>query len=924
MLKKLGIFLMVLAMTCSSMDILTNVAYASVEANQTETQEEVPNPTLANETSNEDSVIGQDYEGLCESAKAITQTIIQPRMGLLNDSFSVTFTVDTARYLIDSYSYETNGFKVVSDSLFGNEQIAVQLKANNETESPIFTLHIELQDGSYVEPQVFGYVNEYGIFLSNASYDDAWSYHLEYLKSQDIVAAEEANQMQIEQTKANVEEEIYTEDNSGPVTMSSANTWVKGRLQWRDDNGVLHPLQYTALEVWDDDAVFDDLLGEFFTDENGDYVCAFENQTIATEQGGCDPYIKVYAIGVGYNIVIDRSYGSGYSTESSHISNVSTGSTTTINMTFTMDNDLGRAFQILQAAVTTTRYVTAMNSTSTNLGTVRIQYPDSGKGCYYQSNRIYITASAPQAGMPQSYASWDVIAHEYGHHVQHLFGITESPGGGHYINVSMSDHYAGTDHVNCGCVQPGAEQAKYQGIRLAWGESWNTVLGIRAQQYYSSILKNINTVGDNSYTSYNGVNYSLENPSYSYYRGEGCEATNCAVLYDLCDAANEPHDSVSMGDYQFFNVTVTSQAKTLSEFINYCTSNNKVNSINMGKILSHYEIAPNGFRTTTGITKSPPTFSWNKGNGISSSKYQNNKFQVAFFDSTGKEILRTSEISSTSYTLSENEWNNVLYSYGSTFKAAVYGYQTSYPSTGGYLSNTVEYTKPIAAPMQESISITNRARYTERTVNLLPGQYVDYTITFATAGSEVFQTFGPLDSHLSIYDSAGTLLASNDDSGYSLNALISYNVQANVPYIVRVKFYNSSVSGAVKFAVMPSRLAYTNYEGIENIAFEGGLSGHGGSRWLYLNRVNLYTITTDVQYTFNVHTETQTGDPRIDTYLYLIDPTSTAPCISNDDGGGNLQASIETQLRPNIPYLLILSAYDITTQEGRVFLSISR
>lgn len=36
MLKKLGIFLMVLAMTCSSMDILTNVAYASVEANQTE------------------------------------------------------------------------------------------------------------------------------------------------------------------------------------------------------------------------------------------------------------------------------------------------------------------------------------------------------------------------------------------------------------------------------------------------------------------------------------------------------------------------------------------------------------------------------------------------------------------------------------------------------------------------------------------------------------------------------------------------------------------------------------------------------------------------------------------------------------------------------------------------------------------------
>ena len=350
----------------------------------------------------------------------------------------------------------------------------------------------------------------------------------------------------------------------------------------------------------------------------------------------------------------------------------------------------------------------------------------------------------------------------------------------------------------------------------------------------------------------------------------------------------------------------------------------RVNLINMGKILSYYEIAPDGFTATTSITTTPPTFSWNKGNGISSSNYQNNIFRVVFFDSTGKEILRTNEISSTSYTLTQSDWDKVLYSYGSTFQAAVYGYQTSYPTTGGYLSNTVQYTKPIAAPMQESINITDRTRYTERTVNLLPGQYIDYTLTFATAGGKVFQTFGPLDACLSIYNSSGTLLASNDDAGYSSNALITYNVQANTTYTVRVKFYSSSVSGAVKFAVMPSRLAYTSYEGIENVAFESNTSGQGGSRWLYLNSVNLYTITTDAQYTFNIHTETQEGDPQIDTFLYLIDPTSTAPCISNDDGGENLQASITAQLQPNKRYLLILSAYNITAQEGRVFLNISR
>lgn len=45
--------------------------------------------------------------------------------------------------------------------------------------------------------------------------------------------------------------------------------------------------------------------------------------------------------------------------------------------------------------------------------------------------------------------------------------------------------------------------------------------------------------------------------------------------------------------------------------------------------------------------------------------------------------------------------------------------------------------------------------------------------------------------------------------------------------------------------------------------------------------------------------------------LYLIDPTSTKPSISNDDGAGNSQAKITAMLEPGIHYLLLTTTYDI-------------
>ena len=913
--KKLCSLLLIAILLCScyitplaSGTFAAETIPAPVTEKETETTVQDENLTLQFENS-EDQDVNKE-PSYCELGQAVTSTVLSKYSTEINEPFSVEISINNAQFEIDSFTYETEGFVVIPQIEQNNNQISVILKATGNVEKPVFLLHINLQDGSTVTPHIYGFVYGNKVFLSKSSYDDAWNGYLQHLKAEEIITEEQANEMQNEQELEGVIEETFIEEGTAPLTRASANTWVKGRLQWRDDNGVLHPLQHVAIDVFDDDVVFEDHLGETYTDENGYYSLGFENQTIATENGGCDPYIKVYCMDNEFNVVVDEKVSNGYDVESSHVNgNVATGSTTTINMTFTMDNDLGRAFQILQAAVTMTRYIKSIDNSNQDLGLVRIRYPDSGDGCYYQTNRIYITGEPARAGYPESYASWDVVAHEYGHHVQHLFDVTDSPGGGHWVNRSMIEHYAGNDHKDCGCVQPGAAQAKYEGIRLAWGESWNTVLGIRSQQYFSNILQNINTVGDTSYTAYNGVDYDLETRNGGSRQGEGCEETVGFVLYDICDPANEAKDTISLGDRQFFNVTTSSKAKTFSDYINYCVTNNKIDKIALGNLLSDHRIAPYNFRATTSISLTPPTFQWSRGNDTIEGNYLNNRFVVVFFDSRNREILRSNEMSSTTFTPTQSQWDSILASDGEKIKAAVYGYQTTSLVTGPYLSNVVEYTKPKVSPLSETFSVPANSRYIEKVVNLQPGQYIDYEITFAKSGNKLLQTFGSKDAYLYLYNSNGTLLASDDDSGYNTNAMILYTFSANTAYRVRVKFYSATSGGQIKLGIITTNSKPNNYEGISLLNMGSMTAGSTSAGSVMLQRY--YVPQSNAGgYVFETDRGSDTS-AYSDMYLYLIDPTSTKLCLSNDDGAGNSQARIATMLEPGIHYLLLTTTYNI-------------
>ncbi len=248
------------------------------------------------------------------------------------------------------------------------------------------------------------------------------------------------------------------------------------------------------------------------------------------------------------------------------------------------------------------------------------------------------------------------------------------------------------------------------------------------------------------------------------------------------------------------------------------------------------------------------------------------------------------------------------------------GVGSSITSVGIILTNLAESSsinfnvKVTLLPSESSLLFSQSSRYMERCGYIAAGRYMEYKTTFANGGNKVFQTFGTKDTQIYLYDEDGVLLASNDDSGYNLNAFLSYNVSQDTVYTIKVKFYSSSQSGDVKLAIMPTA-TYSTYESTLSCTTNCGAS----MRALALNNVDLlrYTVPSAMTVTF-------TMDATYDTYLYIIDPRSTAPISSsaiqpstyNDDGGGNLQAKITKTLDANVPYLVIISAFNPATQSG--------
>lgn len=135
-----------------------------------------------------------------------------------------------------------------------------------------------------------------------------------------------------------------------------------------------------------------------------------------------------------------------------------------------------------------------------------------------------------------------------------------------------------------------------------------------------------------------------------------------------------------------------------------------------------------------------------------------------------------------------------------------------------------------------------------------------------------------------------------------------------------MKFFNSKKEGNIKVGITPSYEVYNRYEDI------WGASGSNNYMFefpVYSNSTRTLIYTPSESGTYTLRTS-YVGDTRIDTYLYIVDPTITDECLFNDDGGGDLQALITTELIAGRTYFLVVSPYNLSVMDKRIRLSIIR
>ncbi len=247
----------------------------------------------------------------------------------------------------------------------------------------------------------------------------------------------------------------------------------------------------------------------------------------------------------------------------------------------------------------------------------------------------------------------------------------------------------------------------------------------------------------------------------------------------------------------------------------------------------------------------------------------------------------------------------------------------SYAEVGNILGTIIpEYKCSICGHRTDAgISFEPMTRYAERVAYLPQNGYTykDFYVTFKISGTKLFQTFGPGDAKMYLFDGEYNQLKYDDDSGKNLNSLFQYNVEANKPYILRVQFYSASTTGSIKVGITPADGTFNTFENIYNANF----TPFTLSFIAYINTTHIMSFSPPETGTYTIEVVSG-GDTSMDTYVYVIDTYTTSVCLYDDDSGEDLEALITANLLADRTYIVIASPYDIHATTGSMILFIEK
>lgn len=601
------------------------------------------------------SVYDNEQEYICNTDDAPVYFVYETSRWQTSENISLLLKVDDVSKLKE-VSYESEGFNMLTETETA-EGIDIELEVSSN--EAVFTAAVTYDDELY-ECSVYVISTDRGTFISRNSFDSARDLYYYSGVEDGLYDVEEYNRL-INAYYNSIDNGISCETivSGNSNARAAAEFTVKGTLTWKDDSNVSHPLQYNKVEVYTSLG----LTATLYTNASGFYSVTIPWLSSETA------YIKVYP--GNSNSIVTTANGGSYAYQSPATTNISKNQTVTISPSFTMSTAMGQAFQISQAINVSTQYVKAMRGSYITASYVKYPHEIVDKNnCFYEEEEstLYIVGEKSTQNL-KSYAAWDVLMHEYGHHVQYYMGIENNPGGTHSFSGDLAEELGSKD----------------KGIRLAWGEAYATVFGVMAQQYYISSLQNIATVGDTNYRSYNGTTLNLE--TVSYLNGEACEGSICGVLWDMFDTATESHDTMSMSHSAYWNMITNCGAKTMSDFATYFSDTYPQYCDKFGELLSYYRMAAYSITYNSANNK----ISWNVGGTPS---LPNNNFFVCAYDSSGNQLLErlvtvapTSASEVASYTFSA--YDRSFFEDSSVIKIVVIAYQNDIPQTGDYRSAAI-------------------------------------------------------------------------------------------------------------------------------------------------------------------------------------------------------------------------------------------
>jgi len=606
------------------------------------------------------------------------------------ETISFTYTVRSEYDIVD-VSGEAIGFDVIRLEANEEKRIYVTLACDSSIEVGSLMISVQLSNGEVLSTNIYGLNNMYGTFISYYE-EGALNEYLNYMqtkgylpKSKCISIKEKYTNQYVTNTYRSMSHAEFNSMYSNSMmqnisndfeTISSPYAWSGGSgdteivvyVRWKDSLGVLHGLRGVKVEIYDDETVgSDELLASFVSNDDG-MVRYYTDNNDGLFQKGYDIYVKIYAEDGNVTVVDNSNILYNYNGFDKTKEDIKDGQFHLIEIQFERGTtDVNKAFVITQSVFTARDF--ARSKMGYTPDSVIVKYPSTEfeNSCYeFDSSTIYLKDTGNDTGCG-IYESWDLITHEYGHHIQKILDLTDAP--------DQPIHLPDVNHaVNL--------HDKEAGIKLAWGEAWPTIFGMVAQDY-DLFSGEIPYTLDGRYTD-SQTDMPIESSNKRL--GEACEASVMAVLWDIFDSGDsESLDSISTTHTAWWNLTTQAKSWTFDEFVTYYHSiySSMEDRIKLGRLLQYYGMAPyvltepfhinrffgdfpgdgneyNNNQTTHSLCFDPGGDGSIVINGTTIS-FENNIIDILIYDDNMNLLFSKNEQPATGeYYFTDAEWNSLL------------------------------------------------------------------------------------------------------------------------------------------------------------------------------------------------------------------------------------------------------------------------